>query len=62
VLSASGVSADLAKKDAIMNMPRPTDKAAVQRFLGLVNYLAKFLPRLSDVCEPLRRLTDLEAI
>jgi len=62
VLSASGVSADLAKKDAIMNMPRPIDKAAVQHFLGFVNYLAKFLPRLSDVCEPLRRLTDREAI
>lgn len=31
---------------------------AVQRFIGFVTYLAKFLPRLSDVCEPLRRLLD----
>ena len=29
----------------------------MQRFLGLVNYLSKFLPRLSTVCEPLRLLT-----
>jgi len=38
-------------------MNRPADVAAVQRLLGFVNYLARFMPHLSDVCEPLRRLT-----
>ena len=37
-------------------MPKPTDVAGVQRLIGFVNYLSKFLPRLSDVCEPLRKL------
>ena len=39
--------------------PPPTDVAAVQRLLGLVQYLlSKFLPHLSDVTKPLRELTQ----
>ena len=34
---------------------------AAQRFLGFVNYLAKFSPHLADECAPLRRLTDKDA-
>jgi len=34
---------------------------AVQRLLGFVNYLAKFVPHLADECEPLRQLTDKDA-
>jgi len=32
----------------------------VQRLIGVVTYLSKFLPQLSTVAEPLRRLTDQE--
>ena len=39
-------------------MGTPTDVKSLQGLLEFVNYLAKFMPRLSDVCEPLRRLTD----
>ena len=42
---------------AVKDMPNPTDVAGVRRFLGFVNYLSKFLPSLSDLCEPLRKLT-----
>ena len=38
-------------------MERPSDVAAVRRLVGLVNYLSKFLNKLSELCEPLRRLT-----
>ena len=38
-------------------MERPSDVAAVQRLVGLDNYLSKFLSKLSELCEPLRRLT-----
>ena len=46
------------KLRAINDMPCPTDAQGVQCLLGLVTYLAKFLPKLSTVCESLRRLTD----
>eukprot|EP00795_Rhopilema_esculentum_P015412 gene15412-6652_t len=42
-------------------MSKPKDVAGVQRFIGMVKYLAKFLPRLSEVCEPLRNLTHKDA-
>ncbi|CAL8130302.1 unnamed protein product [Orchesella dallaii] len=58
VLTPNGVKMDPRKMEAILKMPKPTDKKAVQRLLGMVQYLAKFLPRLSDTAEPLRRLTD----
>ena len=58
VLSAEGLSPDPEKVKAVMDMPRPTDVQGVQRLLGVVNYLSKFAPQLSTMCEPLRRLTD----
>ena len=38
-------------------MPRPIDIEGVQRFNGFVNYLAKCVPKLSEVTEPIRQLT-----
>lgn len=38
-------------------MPNPTDVAGVRRLLRFVNYLSIFLPCLSDICKPLRKLT-----
>ena len=41
-------------------MLRPRDKAEERRFLGMINYMAKFLPKLSGLSEPLRNLTKEE--
>ena len=38
-------------------MEPPTDVTGIQKLGGMVNYLGKFLPNLSDVMEPLRKLT-----
>ena len=43
-------------------MPRPTDENGVQCLTGVITYLSKFLPLLSTVFEPLRRLTGSQAI
>ena len=43
-------------------MPKPDDVQAVVCFLGFVNYLTKFLPQLSDLSAPLRRLTDKDGV
>ena len=58
VLTDKGLAPDPEKVRAIQEMPRPTDVQGVQRLLGLATYLSKFLPKLSTVAEPLRRLTD----
>ena len=58
VATDKGLRVDPAKVRAITEMPAPTDKAGVQRLLGLAQYLSKFLPRLSDITKPLRELTQ----
>ena len=40
-----------------MDMPNPADIAGIQRCVGFVNYLSKFVPNLSELCKPLRQLT-----
>ena len=55
--TSEGLRADPAKVRAIREMPRPEDVKGVQRILGMVQYLGKFLPRLSDITKPLRDLT-----
>ncbi|KAK5853431.1 hypothetical protein PBY51_007214 [Eleginops maclovinus] len=57
LLTANGLRIHPEKVRAIDQMPKPTDVKAVQRLLGMVNYLAKFCPHLSDHCQPLRQLT-----
>jgi hypothetical protein len=42
---------------AVLAMPRSTAVYGVRRIVGFVAYLSKFLPKLSDICEPLRKLT-----
>ena len=39
-----------------MEIPESFDKKEIKRFLGLINYLAKFLPKLPEVTSPLREL------
>ena len=46
------------KVKAVRDMPKPTNKKAVERILGFVNYLSRYLPRLAEVVAPLRQLTE----
>ena len=58
LLTCNGVKAGPEKIEAIMKMPKSIDVKGVQRYLGLVNYLTKFLGNISDICEPIQRLTQ----
>ena len=55
LITVDGLKANPAKVEAIS---APTDIKGLKRFLGMVNYLAKFLPLLSDMIELLRRLEN----
>ena len=55
-LTAEGIKPDPEKIEAIVGMPEPQDKKRVQRLLGMVNYVGKFVPNLSEITLPLREL------
>ena len=61
IISSSGLKPDPEKVKALREMAAPTSKQAVQQFLGLVQYLAKFIPDLSTVDQPIRALTTKDA-
>ena len=61
VLSPGWVKADPDTVSDIKNMPTRTAGEQVRRLLGLTNDLAKFLPNMSAISEPLWRLIQKDA-
>lgn len=56
VLSDEGLKPNPARVDAIKNMPEPKTKEEVSRFLGMINYLSRFIPNLSSESSSLRNV------
>ena len=57
-LSASGLKPDDEKVRAVTQLPPPQDRKELMRFNGMVQYLAKFIPNLSEISAPLRKLLE----
>ena len=55
ILTPDSLKPDPKKVEAMNDMPHPTDVQSPRRFLGMINYLAMFLPCLSDETEVLRK-------
>lgn len=55
-LSEGGVEPDKSKIQAILKKPRPTDRKAVLRVMGMINFVGKFIPNLSSKTGYLRKL------
>ena len=60
VVSASGVSVDPEKVEAIMNWERPKLVFNLRSFLGLAGYFRKFIEDFSRLAAPMMRLTRKE--
>ena len=52
--SEEGFKPDPAKIQGVQEMPTPESKQDVKRPLGMVNYLQKFAPNLSEATAPMR--------
>ena len=61
LITSKGLEPDPDKVKAVKEMPEPTTKQELKSLLGFVNYLSKFIPKLSEVAQPLRDLTAKEA-
>lgn len=47
IISAEGLKPDPSKVTAIKNMEIPLNKQDLQRFLGMITYISKFVPHFS---------------
>lgn len=56
-LSSKGIEPSVDKTLAIKQFRQPNTSEEVRSFLGLVNYVGKFIPNLSTLTDPLRELT-----
>ena len=54
--NSTGISPDPEKTESILRMEFPPDKETMHSFLGLVNFLNRYTPRLAELCSPLRKL------
>ena len=61
MVTYSAIKADPSKIEAITNMPTPESPADLRRFLGMVQYLAKFVPNLVGNSSALRQLLVKDA-
>ena len=61
-LSAKGLKPNHEKITAIHDIPDPTNKQEMQRLLGMINYLRKFTPNLSQITAPLRQLLKKDVV
>lgn len=59
-LTSNGVTVTDSKVEAVKNFREPKTPAEVSSFLGLVNFVGRFIPNLSTETEPLRRLLKKE--
>lgn len=60
-ISIHGIEADSKKADRILAWPQPKSATDVHTFLGLVCYLAAFLPSLAEHTGILMELTTKDA-
>jgi hypothetical protein len=56
-ITPQSIKPDTNKIKAVLEMNAATDVTEIKRFCRLVQYMAKFVPDLSETLEPLRNLT-----
>ncbi|RVW97362.1 Retrovirus-related Pol polyprotein from transposon 17.6 [Vitis vinifera] len=56
MVSERGIEVDPDKIRAILDMPAPRTEREVRGFLGRLQYISRFIARLTDICEPIFRL------
>lgn len=56
LITDKGIKPDPEKVTAITEIPVPEGTADLQRFLGMANYVSKFIENFSEVSAPLRQL------
>jgi hypothetical protein len=56
VVSSRGIEVDPTKIRAILEMPPPKTEKEIRGFLGSLQYISRFIARLTTTCEPIFKL------
>ena len=56
IVSEHGIAVDPEKTKAILDMPATKTEKEIIGFLGRLQYISRFIARLTDICEPIFRL------
>lgn len=62
MLTSEGLKPDLSKIAAVEKMQPPASRAELETILGMVNYLSRFAPNLSEVTAPMRQLLSKDTV
>lgn len=54
-ITSKAVVVDPENVSAIQNMNDPEDIGELRRFLGMVNYVGKFVPNLTSIIKPIQK-------
>ena len=55
IVSERGIEVDPEKIEAILDMLAPRTEKEIRGFLGRLQYINRFIARLTDICEPIFR-------
>ena len=61
IWDSNGAHPDPQKCDNIKNKPAPTSIKELQQFLGIIQYMSPFIPKLSSHTDPLRKLLQKDS-
>ncbi|URQ09129.1 replicase [Halyomorpha halys erranti-like virus 1] len=56
LVSSRGVLIDPSRTSSVRDFPPPKDAKGVARFVGMVNFFSKFIPKFSQIAAPLNQL------
>lgn len=56
IYNKNGVWLDSRNIAEIRSLPSPTNSTELQKVLGIITYMAQYIPKLSDITSPLREL------
>jgi hypothetical protein len=62
VIDKEGIRPDTAKIEAITHLEKPKNVSDLRRMLGMIHYLGRYVPHLSEVIRPLNELLKRDVV